>query len=338
MRYFQDYVTFLDDQVDVRLMDWPRHRSPKNAIFLFQVVRLVRRLKPDVVHVLMESVIWLNLAVPAFRKHGLVTTIHDVRYHVGDHGSRRVPRRFADSLITNSDRLIVHGAGLKAEAEQRYPHRRGNIEVLPHLELRRYFNIARKNKLRRREDPAVNVLFFGRIYAYKGLDVLIRSIPLVTDTFAAIRVIIAGEGDDIEPYRALMKDPQFFEIRNRRIPDDETAQLFTDADIVVLPYIDASQSGVLAIANSFAKPVIVTDVGELGRSVQNGESGIIIKPGDEKALADAILTLARDATLRHQMGAAGRADAERKASPELVAEGAMRIYDQTINSRVKKDT
>ena len=64
-----------------------------------------------------------------------------------------------------------------------------------------------------------------------------------------------------------MGDRRFLEIRNRVIPDVETAQVFTDADIVVLPYVEASQSGVLAMAQAFAKPVIVTDVGELGSCV-----------------------------------------------------------------------
>ena len=95
-----------------------------------------------------------------------------------------------------------------------------------------------------------------------------------------------------------MADPQFFEVRNRHIPDREAAQLFIDADIVVLPYVEASQSGVLAIANAFAKPVIVTDVGELGRAVEDGVSGLVVPPADERPLADAILKLATDGALR----------------------------------------
>jgi glycosyltransferase involved in cell wall biosynthesis len=192
--------------------------------------------------------------------------------------------------------------------------------------LRRYYNIARKDRLARCDDPRINLLFFGRISAYKGLDVLIRSIPLVTAVFGGIRVIIAGEGEDIAPYKRMISDPGVFDIRNRRIGDQETAQLFTDADIVVLPYTDGSQSGVLAIANAFAKPVIVTNVGELGRSVRNGISGFVIPAGDERALADAILTLVADAPLRARLGAGGREAAEVAASPELVADKALAIY------------
>ena len=172
----------------------------------------------------------------------------------------------------------------------------------------------------------VNVLFFGRIYPYKGLDVLIKSMALVTRQFSDIRVVIAGEGDNFSNYRRQMVDPKFFEVRNRYIPDKEAAQLFIDADIVVLPYVEASQSGVLAIANAFAKPVIVTNVGELGRAVVDGVSGLVVPPADERSLADAILKLATNAAIRARLGNAGQALADQTASPDVVAEKAMAIY------------
>jgi glycosyltransferase involved in cell wall biosynthesis len=333
-RFFKEHAKFLDSSVDVRLLNWPRHRSLANVIFVHRLIWLIKSLRPDIVHFLSEGVIWLNLIVPFAKRHGLVTTMHDVSYHPGDRLSRRVPRRFADRLVLQSDRVIVHGAGLRGDAEQKYPELKGKIEVLPHLQLRRYAEFARENGLQRRKDSAVNVLFFGRISGYKGLGVLIRSIPIVTASFGDIRVTIAGEGDDIEGYVNMIVDPRFFEVRNRHIPDDETAQLFTDADIVVLPYLEASQSGVLAIASAFGKPVIVTDVGELGRTVRNGISGVVVPAGDTQALAHAILRLATDSALRTQLGNGNRAAAEQAASPDLVADGAIRIYERVIRAKI----
>jgi glycosyltransferase involved in cell wall biosynthesis len=325
-RTFGGHARFVDPAVALSLLDWPRHRSPANLLLVLRIIRSIRRLRPDVVHFLSEGVLWLDLVLPAVRKYGVVTTMHDVSYHLGDHASRRIPRWFADRLVERSDKIIVHGDHLREEAEQRYPSLEGKIAVLPHLQLRRYTDIARSEQLCRRPDPKLRILFFGRIYAYKGLDVLIRSVPLVTERFDGIRVIIAGEGEDIERYRKMMSDPEFFEVRNRRIPDAETAQLFLDADIVVLPYLEASQSGVLAIASAFAKPVIVTDVGELGRSVEDGMSGIVVPAGNERALADAILKLAADEALRIRFGQSGQAAAEATAAPEIIAARAIGIY------------
>ncbi len=325
-RYFADYAEFVDRSVDLRLMDWPRHSSLRNPYFVFLLGRMIGSLRPDIVHFLSEGIVWLNLIIPVARRYGLVTTVHDVRYHAGDRGSRRVPRWMVDFFVNRSHRVIVHGEALRRAAEVHYSRLKGRIDVVPHVMLRRYDNIARRDRLARCDDPRINLLLFGRISAYKGLDVLIRSIPIVTRAFGGIRVIIAGEGEDFEPYRRMITDPAVFEIRNRYIGDAETAQLFTDADIVVLPYTDGSQSGVLAIANAFAKPVIVTNVGELGRTVRHDISGLVIPAGDEQALADAIIKLVMDAPLCARLGAAGQREAESAASPELIADKALAIY------------
>jgi glycosyltransferase involved in cell wall biosynthesis len=331
-RLFSEYAPFVDKAVDLRLLNWPRHRSPANIVFLPRLVRLIGTLQPSVVHFLAEGVVWLNLLVLCVRESAIVTTMHDVSYHPGDRSSQRVPRWFANRLVSGSDKVIVHGAGLKQDTEQRYPHLAGRVEMAPHLQLRRYLDIARNDKMSRTDDPTVNILFFGRIFAYKGLDFLIRSAPLVTARCDNIRVIIAGTGDDMDVYRTMIVEPRFFDIRNRHISDCETAQLFTDADIVVLPYTEASQSGVLAIANTFGKPVIVSNVGELGRSVEHDKTGIVVPAQDEQALAQAIIRLVTDPALRTRLGEAGRAAAERSASPELVATKALEIYQRAIEA------
>ena len=330
-RSFRDFVQYVDNTVDIQLLDWPRHRSLKNVIFLFRLFFLIESLRPNIVHFLSEGISWLSFVVPFLsRKYPIVTTMHDVEYHLGDHASRRVPRGFANQLIARSDKVLVHGANLRSDAERRYPKLTTKFEIIPHLVLLRYFDIAKRNGMCRKDDPTINVLFFGRIYAYKGLDVLIRSVPLVAKRFSNIRIVIAGTGEDIDKYKRMMQDPSYFEIRNRHIPDEEVAQLFTDADIVVLPYVEASQSGVLAIAFAFGKAVIVTDVGELASAVEGGKTGLIIPTRDEGALANAILQLAANPELRTRLGNSGRIAAEESASQKLVAEKVTKIYQALI--------
>jgi glycosyltransferase involved in cell wall biosynthesis len=331
---FHAQAGFVDPSVDLRLIEWPRHRSIGNLRFLPRIIRLAARVQPDVIHFLCEGVVWLNLALPFLRRYGIVTTMHDVAYHPGDRSSQRVPRWCVDHLIGRSDKVVVHGDNLLKDAKARYPQLGDRLETIPHVRIDRYAAFARRHAMRRGRDGKINVLFFGRIHAYKGLDFLIRSIPEVASRCADIRVIIAGKGDELESYRKLMIAPQLFDIRDRFISDDETARLFTDADMVVLPYIEASQSGVLAIANSFAKPVIVTDVGELGRSVEHDRTGLVVPARDEKALAAAIIRLAADQSLRERLGHAGRDAANRLASPQVVAERALQIYQRLAARRM----
>jgi glycosyltransferase involved in cell wall biosynthesis len=332
-RTFKDHAEFVNSSVDLRLVDWPRHRSPKNLGFMYRLSRQMDLLRPDIVHILSEGVLWLNLVLPTAQKYGIVTTVHDVTYHVGDRASRQVPRWFADQLIKRSDRIIVHGAALHAAAESTYPAVRDRLSVLPHIVLNRYRDISAIGNMKPSNPGTINILFFGRIYRYKGLDVLIRSMSLVTKQFSNVCLVIAGEGDNFSNYQKEMVDQKFFEVKNRHIPDKEAAQLFTDADIVVLPYVEASQSGVLAIANAFAKPVVVTKVGELGRAVIDGVSGLVVPPADERLLADAIVRLATNAELRARLGNEGRAQANRTASPEAIAEKAIAIYTLVAGAR-----
>lgn len=100
----------------------------------------------------------------------------------------------------------------------------------------------------------------------------------------------------------------------------------------MLPYTEASQSGVLNLAAAFGKPVIVTDVGELRGTVQLNGLGMVIPPGDAKELAAAIRTLAEDGELRNNFGANALEWAKGPNSPERVGAQAAAVYREVVGS------
>lgn len=75
-RRYAHLASSIDPAVDLHLLDWPRHRSLSNPWFLYQLTRLIRRERPNLIHLLSNSTLWLNLAVPFWRPIPLVTTIH----------------------------------------------------------------------------------------------------------------------------------------------------------------------------------------------------------------------------------------------------------------------
>src|SRR5512146_668340 len=97
-----------------------------------------------------------------------------------------------------------------------------------------------------------------------------------------------------------MVHPDRFLVLNDRICDEQRAELFRNASVVVLPYIEASQSGVVPLAYQYGKPVVATHVGGLPEAVENGRTGLVVPPRDERALASAILRLLGDAELRQR--------------------------------------
>lgn len=323
---------WFDPGVDLRLLDWPRHRSLSNPRFLWDLQRLVRRERPDVIHLLSNNVLWLNLIAPLWRHIPLVTTVHDVTTHPGDRETATLPGWSSRLMARQSAHLVVHGEGLRQAACARLGVAPERVHVLSHPALPRYARLARRDGLTRRAGGGFTALLFGRIYAYKGLDLLLRAGALLPPGDGT-RIVIAGRGDDPLTLRDRMGDPARYDIRHRFIPDAEVAQLFLDADAVVLPYAEASQSGVLHLACAFGRPVIVTDVGELGATVRAHDIGLVVAPGDAAALARAMERLARDDGLRDRLGRNARLWAEGANAPEAVGAAAARLYRSILGGR-----
>ena len=137
------------------------------------------------------------------------------------------------------------------------------------------------------------VLYFGFIKAYKGVVHLIDAAPRLRDRYGdGLRMMIVGDVyGDAQPYRDRIVESGAAEtIRfvDGYAPDDQVEDYFLAADLVVLPYMSATQSGIVQIAYNYDKPVVSTNVGGLPEVVLDGETGYLVPPGDPDALAAAI--------------------------------------------------
>jgi glycosyltransferase involved in cell wall biosynthesis len=136
------------------------------------------------------------------------------------------------------------------------------------------------------------LLFFGYIRKYKGLHVLINAMPEILSSMPKTKLLIVGEFyDDEEEYRKQVNELNLAEniiFINRFVPNEEVEKYYSVRDLVVMPYLSATQSGVLNVAYGFEKPVVVTDVGGLTESVEEGKTGIIIQPENSKSIADGV--------------------------------------------------
>lgn len=138
---------------------------------------------------------------------------------------------------------------------------------------------------------APTLLFFGFIRRYKGLHVLLDAMPLVRAHLPGVRLVIAGEfyadEDALRRQAAGLGDTVRFDADY--IADAAVSRYFGAADVVVQPYVSATQSGVAQIAYHFQRPLITTDVGGLAEVVPDGEAGLVVPPENPQALADAII-------------------------------------------------
>jgi glycosyltransferase involved in cell wall biosynthesis len=174
------------------------------------------------------------------------------------------------------------------------------------------------------------VLFFGRIWDYKGLHYLIEAAPIVAKKIPHVKFVIAGEGDDFQKYRDLIGDSPLFEVHNRWISDEERAEMFRRSSVVVLPYTEATQSAVVPVAYNFSRPVVGTRVGALAECIDDGTTGFLVPPRDPESLAVAIVRILENDSLRLQMGMAGKQKLIRECSPEVVAQRTVQVYSDAI--------
>jgi len=148
-----------------------------------------------------------------------------------------------------------------------------------------------KQELGISEDSLV-LLFFGYVRKYKGLDILIEAFPKILSTNPKAKLLIVGEFyDDPKDYFELIKKLKIEEqvkVINQFVPNEDVAKYYQAADVVILPYRSATQSGILNVAYGFYKPVIVTAVGGLAEFVDEGKTGFVVKPNSPDAITDGV--------------------------------------------------
>lgn len=305
----------------VRHLSLPgRVRSPRGLGAAVRAVREVRRFGPDVVH-LQESIGTdprLVLASGA-RPRRFALTVHDPVRHPGERKSKS--GLLGNAALTRSAGLIfVHGEALREELEA-VARPRAPIVVVPH-------GVEPAAPERLPERPSV--LFFGRLGHYKGVDVLLDAMAEVWASLPEATLTIAGDGE-LEDHPALRDER--VTLRRGYLPDEELPALFAAARCVVLPYRQASQSGVGSLAKRYGRPLVVSEVGGLPELVADG-SGLAVAPEDPGALASALVGLLRDEELCARLAEAARRSAAEGSDWGTVGAATLAAYrDHLLPSR-----
>ena len=134
-----------------------------------------------------------------------------------------------------------------------------------------------------------------------------------------------------------MVNKERFIVYNEYIADESVAELFQRASVVVLPYIDGSQSGVIPQAYAFKKPVVITNVGSLPENVEDGITGFIVPPKNSKDLAARIIELLTNDEKRKQMGANAYCKTQNELAWESIAPQTVAVYEKALagNMRIR---
>ncbi|OGU16320.1 MAG: hypothetical protein A2X61_05250 [Ignavibacteria bacterium GWB2_35_12] len=249
---------------------------------------------------------WMPFFAPCFgyiskklRKKGIKTIaiLSNVIQHEKKPGDIILTKYFlnrCDGFIVLADSVRKDLIKLKSDAKYRthpHPNYEHFGEKIPKEKAREILGIPQDKKV---------ILFFGLIRKYKGLDLLIQAISGLTDEFYLLAVgEVYGKEDE---YLNIIKEPGIenrVKFVNQYINDNDVAPYFSAADVCVLPYRSATQSGIIGVSYHFGLPVITTDVGGLREVIEPFGTGTVISHADVNSIKESILDYFRNRLYLH---------------------------------------
>ncbi len=292
--------------------------DPINPLTWLRLFRRVRADNPDLLILQWWVPYWTPCltTIGGLIKRNTKIKIAIVCHNVMPHdGGGILDRRLALTALRRADALIVHSEQDRYKLLALLPKARVVKATIPTYQPTSAQAAPLSVRNLRRElgvpEGVPVLLFFGFVRPYKGLEYLIQALPRIRERLP-VHLIVAGEfWSSREFYERFAQEfgvlPQISFV-DRYLPDEELQPYFELADVVVLPYVSATQSAVVPLAFGFNKPVITTRVGGLAEVVRDGVNGLIVPPQDEVALADAVirfLTTEVGEHIRNQMAAGG---------------------------------
>ena len=247
----------------------------------------LKKIKPDIIVVRY----WLPFMGPCLgtilrrvkkNQHTKVICIAD---NIFPHEKRPGDKIFTKYFLKPVDGFITMSQKVLSDLHQFAKDK--PAQFVPHPLYDNFGEIVSKKEARNKlgmnmEDNII--LFFGFIRKYKGLDILLRAMKILTSTRDAphLKLLIAGEFyEDEKNYEELLSDPAVKDrliLHTHFIPDSNVKYYLCAADCVIQPYRTATQSGVTPLAYHFEKPMIVTNVGGLPSLVPDKKVGLIAEP------------------------------------------------------------
>jgi len=340
----------------------PKHETIKNDIKVHRILRgnplislkcwrEIGKISADIVH--MQSATGLHkrsiyfLVLPNRGRFPLVTTVHDTptSLRLIDY----IP--FLRLMYKYSESIFVHTRRMKESLIRYHGVPEDRITTIPHgIDVNLYRPRVCSGNIKRSLNIGDDhvLLFFGFVRPGKGVEYLIKSIPLVLKEAPQTKLVVAGGlPSDVKRYCFYLKSEKEYISSlkqmvgmlnlNKRVvftgyvPEDVVSEFFALADVVVFPYITCSQSGPLHKALASGKAIIATKVEGIDELIENGKNGIIVPPRDTRSLANSILNLLHNEKLRKELGKNARSTAE-KLSWDAVAEITANAYSQLLKN------
>lgn len=265
-----------------------------NPVNWIAVGNEIRRRTPD----LLIMKYWLPFFGPCFgtvartAKKGTNTRVLYICDNVVPHEHRPGDRVFTSYAFGAGDFFIVQSDAVERDLKALVPDAR--YRKVPHPVYNIFGEPVDKHAARRRLGITAErvLLFFGYVRPYKGLNVMLEAMVQIITRMKAALYVVGEFYDDKDKYMNKIAElglESHVVVNSDYVPNDTVGLYFSAADVVMLPYLSATQSGIAQIAYNFNKPVIATNVGGLAEVVRDGVTGFVVPPNNPAALAEAVV-------------------------------------------------
>ncbi len=279
----------------IRASDVAYLLDPFNPLSWWAAARAIRHYRPQLVVFswwvpFWAPVFWTVIRLLRRVDARILFLCHNVLPHEGSWWANGLSRL----TLRQGDGFIVHSALEEEQLRSFLPQ--AQVRQNPHPTYAVFAETAapasRDGVRARLGLTGDTLLFFGFVREYKGLRYLFQALPRVLERHPVTLLVVGEFWGDVQEYRQLadrLGIADHLRIVDRYVPNEEVADYFIAADLVVLPYVSATGSGVAQIALGLGRPILVTDVPGLAELVQDGVNGLLVPPADAARLAEGIV-------------------------------------------------
>jgi glycosyltransferase involved in cell wall biosynthesis len=315
-------------------------KGAEHVFDMFALPSFLKTLRPDVIHFQQAPLPSIDrwFLHRLSRVAPVVSTIHNTTAFHGEHKFRQFGFH---GFLAQFDHLIVHADYSRKQLLEALGAAAPPISVIPHGVFDHYETVARPDTTKATSQEEQNILFFGNISRYKGIDILIRAFAeLPPEHTQRTRLLICGNPQiDIGPIKALAAElgvQSRIEWDLRFIPEDQIHGIFERATVIAMPYRQIDASGVLATVVQYGVPVVASRIGGFPEIIHEGVHGYLVDPESPSALAAGLAAVLSDQERAKRMGEAVRKLSDGWASWENIAKRTVDVYTELQNVRKRR--
>lgn len=280
---FKPLKDFIDFKKCFLVKHYPPHKINR-YIIAWKVYKRIVEINPDII--ITDAQTFQYFLSRLFFRKKTISLVHDPFPHSGENTFTKKLIKWGQKYLSIKFLLFNESQKIEFIEKLKIPHHKVYTSFLSEYEFYRIFD----NNTPQKGNNKFHILFFGRISPYKGISYLLEACSKLIDEGKPISVTIAGKGEfnfDISKY----KHYKNIHIINKMIESGHMVQLIKNSDIIVCPYTDATQSGVIMTGYAYDKPVIATRVGGLPEMLNDGKTGYLISPKCSNSIYNAIIDL-----------------------------------------------